>query len=283
LCGETRCGCNEQEYKTKIEDAATRCLEEAKANGVEKWVEVSTAQVYDPDKAVKNEASKIQPWTTIAKYRLKVEALVKASGIPAVILRPAIVYGPGDLTGLSPRIMCAVAYSVLKEKMKFLWTESLLLNTVHVDDVCQAIWLAAIKGKAGAIFNVADRSALDQGTLNTMLGKMFGIETGFLGSVLSNMAKLNLASVASDANDKHVPAWAKACDEAKILNTPLSPYIDQELLYNNHLSVDGSAISKELGMTYKHPECTIETLAAQVKGFEEQGIFPPGYLKDVKS
>jgi len=282
LCGETRCGCHDADYKIKCEDTAARCLEEAKANGITKWVEVSTAQVYEAEKSIKTEKSKLEPWTTIAKYRLKAENLVKASGVPYVILRPAIVYGPGDLTGLSPRIMCAVAYCVLKEKMSFLWTDSLQLNTVHVEDVCQAIWLACTKATSGSVYNLADSSNLTQGALSDMLGKMFGIETGFVGTVLSNLAKVNLAGVASDANDKHVPAWARACEEAKINNTPLSPYIDQELLYKRPLYVDGTLISKELGMTYKYPKCTSELLTAQVKGFEEQGIFPPNYLKAAK-
>jgi len=282
LCGETRCGCHDADYKIKCEDTAARCLEEAKVNGITKWIEVSTAQVYEPEKAIKTEKSKLEPWTTIAKYRLKAEALVKASGVPYVILRPAIVYGPGDLTGLSPRIMCAVAYCVLKEKMSFLWTDSLQLNTVHVDDVCQAIWQSCTKANSGAIYNLADSSNLTQGALSDMLGKMFGIDTGFVGTVLSNLAKVNLAGVASDANDKHVPAWAKACEEAKINNTPLSPYIDQELLYKRPLYVDGTLISKELAMPYKHPKCTIDLLTAQVKGFEAQGIFPPNFLKAPK-
>lgn len=54
-----------------------------------------------------------------------------------MILRPAIVYGAGDWSGLTPRVVCAVAYSALKEKMSFLWTDSLQINTVHVDDVCE--------------------------------------------------------------------------------------------------------------------------------------------------
>jgi len=279
LCGETRCGCHDADYKIKCEDTAARCLEEAKANGIQKWIEVSTAQVYEAEKSIKTEKSKLEPWTTIAKYRLRAEALVKASGVPYVILRPAIVYGPGDLTGLSPRIMCAVSYCVLKEKMSFLWTDSLQINTVHVEDVCQAIYMSCQSGASGAVYNLADNTNLTQGMLSSMLGRMFGIETGFVGTVLSNLAKVNLAGVASDANDKHVPAWAKACEEAKVLNTPLSPYIDQELLYKRPLYVDGTLISKELGLIYKYPKCTIELLTAQVKGFEEQNIFPPKFLK----
>lgn len=42
-------------------------------------------------------------------YELSLQEIIKNSeGMEYVILRPAIVYGPGDLSGLSPRIMVAV-------------------------------------------------------------------------------------------------------------------------------------------------------------------------------
>lgn len=37
-----------------------------------------------------------------------------------------------------------------------------------------------------------------------------------------------------------------------IANSPLSPFLDQELLYNNSTSVDGSFI-ESTGFEYKHP------------------------------
>ena len=106
--------------------------------------------------------------------RLEAEKLVQnVRGMEHVILRPAIVYGTGDLTGLSqwkharntrrviamqiptsvhlslvstlfcsaaPRLACASVYQLLKEKMRFLWSDDLRLNVVHVDDLAAAMW-----------------------------------------------------------------------------------------------------------------------------------------------
>jgi nucleoside-diphosphate-sugar epimerase len=42
--------------------------------------------------------------------------------------------------------------------MKFLWAEDLKINTVHVRDVCSAIWHLCQKGNQGDIFNLADKT-----------------------------------------------------------------------------------------------------------------------------
>lgn len=275
LCGETRFGLSEADYKLKCEQTAEKCVAAAKAAGVERWVEVSTAQVYEPaSKKPATEESKLKPWTMQATYRLKAEEIVKASGIPHVTLRPVYVYGPGDLTGLTPRITCAAAYVKLGEKMENLWGKELKLNVVHVDDVVEAIWRAATEFKPGSVYNLADEADLNQGTLNGWLGELFKIKTGFFGSIVSNAARLSMGSVAASANDKHLPAFSKLCAEHKILNTPINPLIDKELLYNNHLYIDGSKITKESDFKYKH-RVSLELLREQVEYFIRQGIFPP--------
>jgi len=223
----------------------------------------------------------LAPWTVLAKYRLDAEEeLKKVSGLPLVILRPVTVYGPGDMTGITPRIVCAAVYQDKKEKMKFLWDKDLKLNSVHVLDVCGAIWASLTKGKSGSVYNVVDQSDLDQGTLNGVLGQVFGIKVDFLGSMLSNLAKMQLSAVAEDANDKHVPGWTKLCQKHKILNTPLSPYIDKELISNNNLCVDGTKILKDLDYKYVHPKFTKELIQAVVENYVTQGIFPPVLGKD---
>jgi len=40
--------------------------------------------------------------------------------------------------------------------MKFLWTKDLRINTVHVQDVCRALFLISQKAKKGDVFNLAD-------------------------------------------------------------------------------------------------------------------------------
>lgn len=240
-------------------------------------MEVSTAQVYAGDKKQADEDGKTNPWTTLAKYRLEAETeLKKVKDLPLVVLRPAIVYGPGDMTGVTPRIVCAAVYQDRKEKMKFLWDKGLKLNTVHVNDVCKAIWevCTSSKVKDGAVYNLADESDLDQGTLSNMLGEIFGIKVDFYGSTMSSLASMQLTAVAEEANDKHVPGWTKLCQAKGISHTPLSPYIDKELLRNNNLSVDGAKITKDLGFKYDYPKFEKDNLLAVIKGFIAQKIFP---------
>lgn len=84
---------------------------------------------------------------------------------------------------------------------------------------------------------------LDQGIINAFVGTIFGIETGFQGTVISSFAKMNLESVVEDVNEKHLQPWSELLKEQNINNSPLTPYLDKELLKDNALSVDGSKVN----------------------------------------
>lgn len=140
-----------------------------------------------------------------------------------------MVYGPGDTSGLAPRIIVGAVYKKLNEKQKNLWTKDLAVNTVHVEDVCAAMWLARTF-ENGSVHNVSTGDT-DQGVINELLEQIFGIKTGFWGSAMSTVAKgISLKAIAEEANDKHLKPWSDLCKEQGIQSTPLSPYIDQELL-----------------------------------------------------
>eukprot|EP01106_Pelomyxa_sp_JSP_P015166 TRINITY_DN509_c0_g1_i14.p2 TRINITY_DN509_c0_g1~~TRINITY_DN509_c0_g1_i14.p2 ORF type:complete len:160 (+),score=53.25 TRINITY_DN509_c0_g1_i14:202-681(+) len=158
--------------------------------------------------------------------------------------------------------------------MKFLWTGDLKIHTVHVADCCRAMWHAATKLPPGSLFNVSDKNNTDQDAINKVLETIFGIQTGYYGSIMSNMAKMNFKSVTEDVNDKHLKPWSELCKKAGILNTPLTPYLDQELLYNNHLAVDGTAI-EATGFAYSHPKMTVELIREQIDYHVQQKLFPP--------
>lgn len=59
--------------------------------------------------------------------------------------------------------------------------------------------------------------------------------------------------MAEAANEKHLSPWTRITLFQGIEFTPLTPYIDKELLKHNHLFVNGSKI-EETGFTYEHPE-----------------------------
>lgn len=103
LASETKYDQPSAIYEERIVDIARVVIAEAKNHpGLKRIFDISTAQVYSHgSKPSKEDSSKLKPWTGIAEAKLKVEALWKESNLPYVLLRPAIVYGPGDQNGLS--------------------------------------------------------------------------------------------------------------------------------------------------------------------------------------
>jgi len=185
------------------------------------------------------------------------------------------VYGPGDKTGLTPRLVCAVCYKFSQEKMNFLWTKGVRINTVHVRDVCDATWIACVEIKQGSIYNLSDQHDFTQGDLNEMLEPIFNIECGFQNAAMNKAAAAFMTQAAQASNDKHVPMWSAVCKQYNISSTtPLTPFIDEEILTKNHLAIDGSAIEKQTSFKYKYPKVKPEYLVEVINEYVKQGFFP---------
>jgi hypothetical protein len=76
------------------------------------------------------------------------------------------------------------------------------------------------------------------------------------------------------SNEKHLAPWAELVRENGIIVTPLSPYLDEELLYNNALSIDGSKIERETGFKYEVPYLTKEKLVEIIDEYKALGVWP---------
>lgn len=278
LAGETKYSQTEAVYKENVLEVAIKCATTAAQHGVKRFVEVSTAQIYDGDKSKHphKEEAKADPWTNLAKAKLEAEKALKAiPNLNLVIVRPSIVYGPGDISGITPRIICGAVYKHLGEEMEFLWDKEMKINTVHVSDVCRALWHLTENGKNGETYNLSDENDTDQQSVNALLSEIFGIKTTCMGSIKTNLAKaaLSMKRVAETANEKHLTPWSELCKSKGITNTVLSPYLDEELLYHNNLHVDGSKI-KSTGFTYQVPKMGKAQLQEVIKHFQELGYFP---------
>lgn len=275
VCGETRAQKTPEDYRLKNVQTAEQSLK--LCMGVKKFIHLSDARVYQSDKVnACKENAKIAPWTEGSKADLEVEKILQGQAeVPYAILRPALVYGPGDRQSFMPRIMSAAVYQDRREKMKFLWNAKVHVNCVHVLDVCRAMWLCAQEAESGKIYNLADKSELNQGGFNQILEGLFDIKVGFVNKLMSVGAKKMMKSVADHSNDKHVPGWADLCQKHNILNTPLSPYMDVEILKKEHVHVDGSLIESEMKFEYERPKITVEIVRVSVQEFIDQGLFPP--------
>lgn len=73
-------------------------------------------------------------------------------------------------------------------------------------------------------------------------------------------------SVVEEVNDKHMGPWAEACNKDGVENSPLSPYIDQELLYNKHLYLQPGKL-QSTGFGYAYPKLVKEALKEVISYF----------------
>ncbi|KAK3095479.1 hypothetical protein FSP39_015159 [Pinctada imbricata] len=278
LAAETKYGQSNAVYEEGIVRLSMNCAEEAARRSVRLYVEFSSGQMYSSDKKKCTEGGKVEPWTHLAKNKLEVEQRLQT--IPElnyIIVRPAVVYGLGDKMGLTPRLIIGAIYKYIRQKMKMLWTKDLKMNTVHVDDVCRAVCHLCNHGKRGETYNIVDSGDTTQGKISEAVADIFEIRYDFVGSVMSNMAKVNMSSVVEDINEKHMGPWADACNRDGISNTPLTPFIDQELLYNKHLYLDGSKL-QQTGFSLSIPQMSIEPLKLVLDDYIKQGLFPPSLL-----
>jgi len=277
---ETKASQSAEDYEQRVFELSKKSAEAAAKNKVKRFIEVSDAAVYkSAEKKKCKENAKIEPWTVVAKYKAQVEeALPKISGLDYIIVRPCFVYGPSCVNYVMPRMIIGAVYKHTNEKMELLWDGSLKLNTVHVHDVARALWHLKDHGKSGDIYNLADSGDTTQETITKHVAQLFGIKYSFLGWMKSKaVEKVNMKAVCTEVNEKHLQPWADMLKEAKVDLSPLSPYIDQELLYNKNLYIDGSAI-EATGFKYEHPELTQAGCREMVQEYVDLGIFPKGYL-----
>jgi len=266
-------------YDVNVVTLSKLCAAAAAKYKCKRYIELSTAQVYDAGKKPSAETDKLKPWTDIARAKLEAEEHVsKTAGLNYVIVRPAIVYGTGDILGITPRLIVGSVYKESGETMKSLYSKELKMNTVHVKDVAKAIWYLTDHGDSGSIWNLADKNDTDQGKLNKWLEEIYGIKTKFFGAVEMTAAKaLGTKFLTGHANDLHLKPFSDACKKYNIQDTPLTPYLDEELLRENSTSVEGSAIEK-LGFKYDYPEPNAELLREVMNDFVKKGFFPKELL-----
>lgn len=83
-----------------------------------------------------------------------------------------------------------------------------------------------------------------------LMHETFNIGTGFHGTLISTFARMNLDHVVDEVNDETLDPWANLQNKAGISNTtPLTPFMEKELLHNTDLSLDGSLFERETGFT----------------------------------
>ncbi|KAF2464041.1 NAD dependent epimerase/dehydratase family protein-like protein [Lindgomyces ingoldianus] len=281
--GETRYSQEDEVYKMRSYGLSMAVGKEAAKRGVKCFVELSTGMIYKPDSIPRKETDKLKPWSKLAKWKLNSEDdLAKVEGLNLMVMRMAHVYGPYTSKFISTALCMARVYQFLNKEMKFLWKEDLRTNTVHVEDAVRAIWTGAewyVKAppprRPVPIFNIVDHGNTSQGIMAKLMHETFNIDTGFHGTLISAFARLNLDHVVDEVNDETLDPWADLQTKAGISkSTPLSPFMEKELLKDTDLSLDGSAFERATGFQYEHPQLTKDEIEKVVASYRTMGWWP---------
>jgi nucleoside-diphosphate-sugar epimerase len=276
LASVTKRSLPEEVYSQGTTQLSVLVANEALKHKIDRFIEVSTAEVYKPSTKPVNENAELKPWTAEAKAKLNAENQLKQlKDLPLIIARVPIIYGPGDIQGLGPRLCIAAVYMKTGNKMEYpSWFEDQKISTVHVADVVRAIWILALSGENGQVYNIADKNETDQKKLNELFQKIFGIKTGSINFAQSEASKLlSTENLLSEINSEIGLVWIKLLEEHKIDYSPLSPYLFSEALSNNSMSIDGSNLEK-IGFKYEYPVITEDIIRDQLKYYIEQNWFP---------
>jgi nucleoside-diphosphate-sugar epimerase len=130
---------------------ACRSLAGADPGTGPRMVFASTVVTGDAHGALLTEESELPVETVYGRSKQEGERLVWESGLPAVVVRPSHVYGPGGWYAHE-----LVAGLRRPGRLAVIGNGRNLWDVVHVDDVASALVLAVEQARAGEVYHVVD-------------------------------------------------------------------------------------------------------------------------------
>lgn len=140
-------------YQVNV-DGTANVLAAAQAAGVERFIYISSVAVYGRNRAklVDETAATPKVGQAYPDSKIVAEALVRGSGLPYVIIRPASTYGPrGTAWTLGP------IENIKADRLVLIGQDQGLVTPGYIDNVVDGLVLALKREKAlGQTFNMAD-------------------------------------------------------------------------------------------------------------------------------
>ncbi|KAM5432690.1 hypothetical protein MferCBS31731_007404 [Microsporum ferrugineum] len=286
--GESRYSHPDDVYRLRSHALSLALGKEAARRGIKAFVECSSAAIYKFDEKARKESDRLKPLQKLTKWKVTTEEdLGKVEGLNLAILRFPYVYGDYD-TGLLTSVICVGrTYKEIGRPLTFLYAKERPLNTVWVVDAARALWTTATwrasKGPLPpnqdppfpTVFNIVDHNNTLKGDLADALERNFGIKCEFLGSLMSQFAKMNQEQVLDEMNEETLEVWSELL-QAKGITTsgPISPFLEKEVLKDADTTIDGSLFEQTTGFTYLKEKLDPDWLSSVIKSYERMNWWP---------
>ncbi len=226
-------------YRDNVE-GTERLLQAALAAEIERFVHVSTVDVYGydhydaADESTPLRADGLYSWSKIEAERV-VMRYYERHRLPVVILRPCLIYGERDR-----HLMPTVLQLLSLRRPPLICGGQVLLDLVYAGDVAEALCLAAAKPEAiGQAYNITDGTRRTLYEIIDALAGLLGRSPQYL-SVPYSLA-YGMAVLVSGLN-----SWLKL---------PASPILRWEVIkaMGHHRHFDISKAARELGYRPQMP------------------------------
>jgi len=289
--GESRHSQPDDVYEARSCGLSITIGTETAKRGIPAYIECSTAHVYKSGSTPRKENDKLQPWHKLAKWKLKAaEQLLSIPGLQYCAMRLPLVYGPYNPGYFAMGICLARVHLELKQDLELLYTKDVKVNTLHVKDAASALWAAAewraSRGKLGktgvpddpdtpVAFNVVDHNDTRQEHVAKVLSEVFGLKVTFTGTLVSQLAKMNLDEIVDDLNEVSLQTWAELIEKSNIQRPgPIGPFVELDVLKDQDMSIDGSLFEKTTGWKPKYEHLNADSIREMVDSYKRMGWWP---------
>ncbi len=166
------------EYRRTHVDGTKRLIEHARRQDrIERFVHCSTTGVFGrTGDAPADEEARFQPTNVYEQTKAEAELAVRAAcddGLPAVVARPGLVYGPGDMH------LAGFFRSVLQRRFRPIGHRTVWLHPIYIDDMTDAFVRCAVYPNViGECFNIAGPDPVSLDELAAAIAQAAGVRPG---------------------------------------------------------------------------------------------------------
>lgn len=240
-------------YRNVNVDGTRNIMEASLAASVSKVVHISTGGIYGKPKDVPfTEESEIGPVQFSEYFRTKYKGdqiareLYRRKGLPLVMVYPMGVLGPGD-----PKATGQYIRRILRRRLPARVLENRVFTFVHVKDVVEIIYRAAMKENNIGEKYLAGKFRHTFGEINHMVSEISGVPLPRLA--MPDFLVAANAWLLTKISDiiKKPPIWGMAIDQIRVME--------------KGVQADGSKAERELGIQYTPIRVAIEEAVASYR------------------